>query len=188
MMIMFGVVKVSGGLGTGRETLLSIRRGGDVVGELAAIDGSPRSATVVACGHVVVRDVGQRAWQEFLDHWPRASRALNVTMSQKMRAATRRRLELGGCSAAVRVARLVVELVRQFGDETSEGYRLTVELSQSEIAAAASCADASVRQALADLRRQGILSTSYRGLVVHDLPALRGYAELDDDRESPASP
>src|SRR5450755_3188597 len=44
--ILDGVVKVTGQVYGGRDALLAIRMGGDVVGEFAAIDEGPRSATV----------------------------------------------------------------------------------------------------------------------------------------------
>jgi CRP/FNR family transcriptional regulator, cyclic AMP receptor protein len=44
-------VKVSAQLDAGGRALLAIRIGGDVVGEIAAMDGGTRSATVSACGH-----------------------------------------------------------------------------------------------------------------------------------------
>src|SRR5262245_20896739 len=44
-----GFVKITS-LADGRETLLSIRAPGNVLGELGAVSGEPRNATVTACG------------------------------------------------------------------------------------------------------------------------------------------
>jgi CRP-like cAMP-binding protein len=46
VVLLDGVVKVTGVSSAGREALLAIRAGGDIVGELAAIDGRPRSCTI----------------------------------------------------------------------------------------------------------------------------------------------
>src|ERR1700742_3193744 len=48
VVLLEGVVKVTGVSSAGREALLAIRVGGDVVGEVSAIDGGPRSSTVTA--------------------------------------------------------------------------------------------------------------------------------------------
>ena len=43
-----GWAKVLGSTGEGRQALLSLRTGGDLVGEQAALDNAPRSATVIS--------------------------------------------------------------------------------------------------------------------------------------------
>ncbi|MGO4756833.1 cyclic nucleotide-binding domain-containing protein, partial [Streptomyces sp. 2MCAF27] len=47
-----GFAKVTARLDNGSEALLAIRASGDIVGEMAALDDAPRSATVTACGEI----------------------------------------------------------------------------------------------------------------------------------------
>src|ERR1700677_3758137 len=53
VVLLDGVVKVTGVSSAGRETLIAIRAGGDLLGELAAMDNGPRSGTATACGLVM---------------------------------------------------------------------------------------------------------------------------------------
>jgi CRP/FNR family transcriptional regulator, cyclic AMP receptor protein len=55
LLLLDGVVKATGRAAGEREALLAVRMGGDLIGELAAVDGRPRSATVTTCGPVTAR-------------------------------------------------------------------------------------------------------------------------------------
>ena len=57
MIIIDGYVKISAVTGDGAESLLAIRTAGDIIGELAAMDGLPRSATARAADAVIARVV-----------------------------------------------------------------------------------------------------------------------------------
>src|SRR2546430_10195447 len=57
LVLLDGVAKISGLTHDGRDVLLAVRMGGDLVGEFAGVDGQPRSATVTAGGPVVARMV-----------------------------------------------------------------------------------------------------------------------------------
>ncbi|MEK8170702.1 cyclic nucleotide-binding domain-containing protein [Streptomyces sp. M19] len=57
LILLDGVVKATGRTHDNRDALLAVRMGGDLVGEFAAVDGRPRSATVTTCGPVVARAV-----------------------------------------------------------------------------------------------------------------------------------
>ena len=59
---------------------------GDFVGEMAMLDGHPRSATVRATSSMEVLAVGSMAWGAFVSH-PSVSRALAVQMARRLRRA-----------------------------------------------------------------------------------------------------
>ncbi|MGF7236174.1 MAG: Crp/Fnr family transcriptional regulator [Frankia sp.] len=178
LLLFAGKVKVKALTADGREILLSIRVAGDVVGDLAAADGGPRTATVEACSRVEAREVPAIVWRAFLDRHPAANTTLHLVLGDRLRAATRRRVELGEYPASVRIARVLAEFVRQHGRDTRQGRELEFALTQSELAAAAECGVASVQSLLRQLRDEHIVETHYRRLVVLDLVALDRWARL----------
>ncbi|MFF4060622.1 Crp/Fnr family transcriptional regulator [Streptomyces sp. NPDC001668] len=90
-----GFVKVTARLDNGHEALLAIRVGGDIVGEMAAMDdGAPRSATVTACGEIVASIVRESDLRSFLESHPEAARAVNRIVVQRLRWSNQRRLPL----------------------------------------------------------------------------------------------
>ncbi|WP_035855367.1 Crp/Fnr family transcriptional regulator [Cryptosporangium arvum] len=178
-LLVSGVVKVTVGTAGGRTIFLSVRTAGEVVGELAATDDGPRTATVTACGVVHAREINVRDWRELLATRSSASAALHFVLTERLRAATSRRIELGEHPASVRVARILAYFVRRYGERYEHGWELTFPLTQPELAAAAECSLTSTQGALRELRLRGVIETRYRWFVVRDLVALEDHAGLD---------
>jgi CRP/FNR family transcriptional regulator, cyclic AMP receptor protein len=172
-----GLFKVTGSLGSGREALIAIRTGGDIVGELGLADGRPRSATVRAVGSGVGRRIGEQDFFAFLSRFPDASRAVNRAMADKLRSATRRRVEFATFSATARIARVLLELTEVHGESVTSGLLVRVELNQPELAALVGVAEATVHRILAALRRDGVLDTGYRRVRIIDVHRLERLAE-----------
>ncbi|GII80618.1 Crp/Fnr family transcriptional regulator [Sphaerisporangium rufum] len=180
-------VKVTAHTENGRVALLGIRVGGDLVGEFAALDGRPRAATVVAAGACLARVIPRQTFLAFLRRRPEAALAVNRAVVNKVRWTTRRRVELGTCSAITRLARVLVELACSYGEpKPGGGLVIGVSLTQPELAALVGAADPTVHKALTLLRRAGVLGTGYRRIVVHDLRRLQAYAQNPLDYEVPA--
>jgi CRP/FNR family cyclic AMP-dependent transcriptional regulator len=168
VLLLTGLYKVVGSLGSGREALVAIRVGGDIVGELGLADGQPRVATVRAVGPGAGRRIGERDYHAFLDSHPDAARAVNRAVAGKLRSATRRRVEFATFSAVTRMARVLRELSATHGTRTPEGVLIGVALAQSELAALIGVAEPTVQRVLATMRREGVLDTRYRSIVVLD--------------------
>ncbi|MCB0200921.1 MAG: CoA-binding protein [Anaerolineae bacterium] len=69
-----------------RQVLLAVRRSGDVIGEMALLEDSPRSATVRARSDSVLYEIGQLQFENLLNNSPSASRVLLNTVLARWRA------------------------------------------------------------------------------------------------------
>ena len=167
--VLDGAVKIMGVTESGRTSLLAVRTAGDIVGELGVLDGAPRVATVVAAGVVRTRVIASARFKECLARHPAIGLAVTHTVAEKLRAATRRRIDLGGREAKVRLARVLLELRADGGE---------VQLTQTELAELIGSSEPTVHKALRALRGQGVVDTRYRRLVVVDPGALREVADL----------
>ncbi|GAA2038681.1 Crp/Fnr family transcriptional regulator [Catenulispora yoronensis] len=179
-LLMSGFVKVTATLENGQESLLSVRVGGDMVGEMAAVDGAPRSATVTACGPLAARVFQPAMMADLMARRPEVAMALTRSVSEQLRWANRRRLDFGGYSAKVRLARLLVELAEVYGRPEPHGVVVGCRLTQPEIATLTGAAETTIHKALRELRELGLLETGYRSTVIRDLPRLRQVGELID--------
>ncbi|MEU1788257.1 Crp/Fnr family transcriptional regulator [Streptomyces sparsogenes] len=173
-----GFVKVTARLDNGHEALLAIRVGGDVVGEMAAMDDAPRSATVTACGDIAASIVRESDLRRFLNLHPEAALALAGIVAQRLRWANRRRVEFGGYPVKVRLARVLAELAATYGLRVPRGLVIGVDLTQPELAALTGSAEVTIHKALAELRKEGLITTGYRRTTVLDLDRLREVARL----------
>ena len=172
-----GRVKVFRTTTEGREPFLAVRGPGDLVGELAAIDGDlePRVATVVAMEPVVAQVIPAIEFIDFVAARPRVSLALLRSLTGRLRAADRRRVEFGGYDTSHRVANLLVEMAEEHGVVEGDGLRIDVNLSQDELAGMIGASRESVARALSRLRSRGLVQTRRRGITVIDLAVLREY-------------
>ncbi|MFG2354446.1 Crp/Fnr family transcriptional regulator [Streptomyces sp. NPDC048521] len=181
LLLLSGFAKVTARVENGEESLLAVRVGGDSVGEMAAMDGAPRSATVTACGPLSARVVQPGLLHALLVRRPEVHLTLTGIIADRLRWANRRRLDFRGYPAKVRLARLLVELGTSYGHPVEDGVVLGCRLTQPELAALTGAAETTVHKGLRELRRDGLLRTGYGSTVIRDLARLRELADLPPD-------
>ncbi|WP_219469370.1 Crp/Fnr family transcriptional regulator [Nonomuraea rhizosphaerae] len=166
-----GRVKVSSHTSSGTEVVLAVRGPGGLLGEMSAIDGSPRSATVTALepiAGIVVRD-----FPNFLQMHGRIAVLLMQLVTGRLRDADRKRIEYGAFDTTGRVATRLIELAERYGEKTNSGVRVALPLSQDELAGWTGASREAVSKALRTLRDRGLIETGRRRVVIHDLEGLR---------------
>lgn len=161
-----GWVKIVGSTEEGGQALLSLRVGGALIGEQAALDDGPRSATVISAGVTTAYVLKQNEFLRFLYRRSDAAVAVCRSLSNELRWATRRRIEFSGLPVAARLARVLGELGRLYGQPTSHGITLQYALTQPEFAAMVGASEPSIQKALRQLRRDGIVETGYRQIMI----------------------
>lgn len=174
VLLVSGVVKITAVTPTGREALLGLRGPGELVGELAALTRTSRSATVRAIDRVEARLVAASLFRRFLHERPEALFDLLEAVIVRLREADRRRLEFTGWDVFERVCSLLAELVGTHGRPADGGgTTIGLALSQEEIAGATGASREAVAKALRTLRADGTISTARKQITVLDLPRLR---------------
>jgi CRP-like cAMP-binding protein len=176
-----GLVRVTARLHSEDDALLAIRIAGDIVGEMASTDNLPRSATVTAAVTVVGRRIGQSEFLGFLSTHPNAALAISRSVVGKLRWATQRRIDFGRAPVATRVARVLADLARNYGDRTPRGWLITQQLTQADIAALVGASTRPVERALRRLRDDGLVRTGYRSLLITDIVQLAERSGLEVD-------
>lgn len=182
--VLGGIVKITASTSSGREALLGLRGGGELVGELAALHGGPRSATVRALDAVTARLVAASVFRQCLHEHPDALFAVLEAVIGRLREADRRRLEFTGFDVLQRVSLLLVELAVTHGARVdgarADGGAVTIGLglSQEEIAGATGASREAVAKALRLLRERGLVTTSRQQIVVLDPAALTTSVEV----------
>ena len=174
-----GFVKLSCYSDDGREIVLAIRGPGDVLGELSAIDGEPRSATAIALEQVEALALSTGAFNDFLERQPGANRALLAILAGRLRDADRHRVEFAAKETMGRVASRIIELSDRFGEESQGDIKIDFPLTQEELAGWTACSRDSVVKALQSMRDLGWVETGRKRITVHDLAAVRRAAGRD---------
>jgi CRP/FNR family transcriptional regulator, cyclic AMP receptor protein len=172
VVLLDGVVKATGLTLDGKEALLAIRVGGDIVGEFAALDDEPRSSTVTTCGTVVGRVIRQADFRAALRRDNLLAEAVNRAVVGKVRAANTRRVEFTGFDAPTRLARVLRELAVRYGERSGNQVVISWPLTQPELASLAAVAEPTAQKALRALRERGVIATGYRSLTITDFEEL----------------
>jgi len=173
VVLLAGRVKVSYFTDNGREVVLAVRSSGDILGELSAFDGEPRSATATALEPVEALVLTVAQFRDFLCAHPQVAIGLLEMLSRRLRDADRQRIEFGAYDSVGRVARRLVELAEDFGVPDRGGVRITVSLTQDELAGWVGTSRKAVGNALQWLRSRGLVETRRRSITVRDMEALR---------------
>jgi CRP-like cAMP-binding protein len=161
----------------GREILLELRGAGEVIGELSAIDGQPRSATGTALDDTRVLAIPVDRFRELLATNPRLAGAVMVSIARRLREASYRQLEMGTSDALTRVCGRLVELAERSGaDLDSPPVVVRSPISQQEIAEWAGVSRDAVVRSLKTLRDLGWIDTGRQSFRILDLDALRARA------------
>ncbi|MFF5125668.1 Crp/Fnr family transcriptional regulator [Streptomyces syringium] len=156
--------------------LVDIRASGDVVGETAAFDNEPRSATVTAAQHVSVRRISQEEWLGWVVQYQAAGLAVNRSLAHRSRTAVRRRTEFTRGPVISRLCRAVLDLIGQYGRPTPQGLSVRPGLSHAEWGDLIGARERRVQHALQELSAARIVSYSRCRLTVHSVPGLREFA------------
>lgn len=160
----------------GREIVLGLRGPGDVIGDLSALDGAPRSATALAVGEVEATVAPGSVLIRALNDAAAAMELLRV-LASRLRDADRKRLEFAALDTLGRVAWRLHELSERFGTDTADGVVVQLPLSQEQLASWCGASREATVKALATLRTLGCISTGRRSVLIRDMEAVRRHAE-----------
>ena len=170
-LVLAGRVKlVARGVGE-RTVVLAIRGPGELVGEMAALGGTRRSATAIADEDVELGFLSGEDFRGYLRDHPDAALVLLRTLVGRMTEATRGLVELATQDSVGRVARRLIELGANHGGARTGPYEL--ELTQDELASWTGATRETVSRALRLMRQLGWVSTGHRTITVLDPAAVR---------------
>lgn len=179
MIVLAGWVTVSVVTDRGATRLiLGLRGPGELLGEMAALDSHPRSATVRALGPIEAQVISGDAFRRFLALHPRVSGLVIRQLTFRLRSADQERSALASLTVLQRLAARLTELSRA---EPSGPYApslsgpspagAVVHLAQDELAATVGATREAVAKALRLLRTQQVVRTGNRMVEILD-PAL----------------
>jgi CRP/FNR family transcriptional regulator, cyclic AMP receptor protein len=175
--IIAGTVRVTTYSSGGRETSFRELTAGTSFGELAAIDGRPRSADVVALTPGLLASMPPAAFRELLrEEWIVNERVL-VRLADLARGLVDRVLELSTLSVQQRVCMELLRIARS--SEGAAGRELRIEPAPKhvELANRVSTYREQVTRELSALAKAGVLVRDGGALVVRDLLRLQRMAE-----------
>jgi CRP/FNR family transcriptional regulator, cyclic AMP receptor protein len=175
VVILRGLARVTVLSEDGKEVLLGFRSSGDLIGEMAVMSrrARPRSATVAAATELRGNFIGAATFVAFLERSPQVSSRVSDIISDKLRAASRRRLEYSAYPAEVRLACILAEVTLTCGYPEGLTWRIGPEITQGDLASLGSVSVRTIEKILRAMEGDGVVARHRRDLIITDLAALQ---------------
>jgi CRP-like cAMP-binding protein len=175
--ILRGRLKAVGSSAEGREVVFVVMGAGEVTGEIALIDGQPRSATIVAIEACELLVVGRRDFLALLHDERDAAIQLCQVLAAYVRRLSDTVEDAYYHKLPVRLAKKLLALGRQHGEETPDGLRIGVKLSQRELGELIGKTREAVNKQLRSWTESELLRTIDGHLVIADVDRLEDVAD-----------
>jgi CRP-like cAMP-binding protein len=171
-----GAVKIALPSMDGEEAIIATLRSGDFFGELALLDGAPRSATAVALESTETWTLPREAFLTLLDHDKRLRESLLAGLAHELRRITGHVEDLHFLDLGGRLASRLARLAREEDPEAAE-VRLDWPYTQSDLASMIGGTRQSVNKLLSGLVERGLVVIERDTLLIPDVEALALEAE-----------
>jgi CRP/FNR family transcriptional regulator, cyclic AMP receptor protein len=167
-----GRVKVSARRG-GREVILAVYDAGALLGELGAVDGNVRSATVTALEGVEVDAISHVDFIALLEQYPRVATELLRLVAGRLRSTSLRQLEFGTMDALARLCASLCELAARYGTVRDGEIEFDTPFHQGELASWSGISREAVVKGFRQLRGLGWLVVDGKTLILRNPDAIR---------------
>lgn len=175
-LLIAGRVKVSVASPEGKELALSYLDAPSYFGEMGVVDGSPRSADVIATTDVEVLSIESEDLAFVFRIKPELAISLVGTLSRRLRELIARLEGMAFHDATHRVMRVLLNVAT--ASYEARGVPVVEGLTHYEIATLAGTSRETASRAISNLQRDGVVATKGRKIVV-DLFVLRDQVERD---------
>lgn len=171
-----GVARVVNFSMSGREIAFDDLKEGAVFGELAAVDGEPRSANVVAVVNTTVGIMHPTVFRGVLEDYPAVSMTLMIRLTQMVRMSVERIMDLSTLGANNRVYAELLRLAKaSVADDGSA--RVNPIPIHADLASRVSTTRETVARVMSDLSRKGLVRREGNVLILTDTERLTDMVE-----------
>jgi len=182
--VLSGVVKISALAEDGRELVLNLIRRNEVFGEIALLDGLPRTADACALTDCRLLELDRRSFFELLRAEPLIAIRLLEVLSARLRRTSEQAEELIFEPAAKRIAKALFRLCDLQGAGCSP--RPRVAITQRELGQTVGLSRESTNKQLRAWEDAGLIELQKGACVIRDPSGLRRSVSLDPGGEGNA--
>lgn len=163
----------------GRDQIVRLAGPGDPIGYRALFSQETYQASAEALEDSTVCFFAREAILDFFQRNPSLIRRLLQWLCQDLRSAEERLRQFAQKPVIERVAETLVSLAWTFGKPGNQGIEIEIRLTRQEIADLAGTVVETAVRALSELKRQNLLCSQGRRLIVRDLKALARLAKME---------
>jgi CRP-like cAMP-binding protein len=173
-----GKVRISTNTAGGQELFLNILESGDSFGELAALDGLPRTASADAMTNTELFLIRRADFLALIAKEPQLAVQLLALLCKRLRWTSDLIEEAAFLSVPARLATRLMRLAEEHGSAV-DGL-ITLHLSQAELASFMNVSRQIVNQHLQQWRKRGWIELARGQVLIRDADALRSVVDARD--------
>jgi len=157
----------------GQEVTLAVFGPGDYFGELAILDGRPRSASAIALDVVETQALQRSDFIAAVNRHPRIAIQVMQALSVRLRHTDAMIEDLLFLDVHGRVAKKLLDLAELHGVRTPDGIRIEMKLTQTDLAALVGASRESVNKVIGYFVDKNFISSEKRKITILRLADLR---------------
>jgi CRP-like cAMP-binding protein len=173
VVVVRGRVKVCTHSEDGKELVLNLINAGEVVGEIALLDGADRTADAVTLVDSDLLILERRDFIPFLQRHPDACMRLFAVLCERVRRTSELLEEALFLEGSSRLAKRLVHLAEVFGKPVSGGVKIDIALSQQQLGNMVGMSRESMNKQLKQWRQDDLIRIEDGRYVLANLDALR---------------
>ena len=164
--IVSGTVHVTVLTSEGKQTILATLRKGEFFGEMAILDGEPRSASVLAAEKCTLLMLYRQPFMEILQKYPKITIQMLIEMSRRLRRSNRHINTLSMMSVYGRIADVLLQLAKDSGRKCGTMTVIENRPTHQVIADMAGTSRETVSRILSQLQKKHYLAIDRKKMVI----------------------
>lgn len=158
MAVLAGRVRISSVSAEGKEMTLNVINPGEVFGEIALLDGKPRSADATAIEDTTLLVLERRDFLPFVLHNQDLTARLLAILCERLRRTSVALEDIALFDLPVRLGRVLLKLGEDYGRQTEAGLRIDMKLSQKDLSNLVAATRESINKQLRAWREAGMVA------------------------------
>ena len=177
--VILGKVRISTLSAKGQEVVLNMLGPGDIFGEIAFLDGKPRTADATVVEDSGLITLERRSFLPYLEENPKVAIKLLGVLCERLRWVSDSFEDIVFLELPTRLAKRLLRLMENFGRQEAGGTRIDLKLSQQELGHMTGVTREAVNKVLRGWEQEGILTIERAALTIHQPDQLQVILEND---------
>jgi len=152
----------------GKQTILATLQRGDFFGEMAILDGAPRSASVIAATKCTLFMLYRQPFMEILTQYPKITIQMLIEMSGRLRRSNRHINTLSLMSVYGRVADIILQISKERGIRSGNVIIIPDRPTHQVLADMVGTSRETVSRVLSQLQKKQYIAIDRKKLVILD--------------------
>lgn len=179
--VLSGRIRISASSASGKEIILSIIEPGGIFGEIALLDGMPRTADATAVGSTELFKVNRREFIAFLESQPRLTTHLLKMVCDRVRSSNEFVEDHVFLELPERLAKRLLSMSSYYAENQSENQHIELQISQVELGQLMGTSREAVNRQLQQWRKQGWIEVQKGRVRIISPEALQNLVDVSEN-------